>query len=104
MCERCIKLPKKKMVKPRPALGQEGGDSDYDSFVEETPSEPDYTYTFDKPRGPHEGSQILEGALAKAVNQYETKATEKLVRAEYEVVGIEKGDVKPITDDDFELV
>ena len=74
-----------------------------------TAPEPDagYTYSYDAPRGPSKGSHILGFAIAKAVEKFETKATEKLVKEEYEVVSPEKED--PHTgyvadEDDFELV
>lgn len=65
------------------------------------------TYSFDAPHGPGQGSQILGMALAKAVERYEFRATEKLVKEEYEVVGREKDDgyTGYIADeDDFELL
>lgn len=71
--------------------------------------EPDagITYSFDATRGPAKGSQILGLAIAKAVEKYEIKATEKLVKEEYEVVGKEKEDHHDgytADEDDFELV
>lgn len=71
--------------------------------------EPDagYTYSFDAPRGPGKGSQILGLALAKAVEKYETKATEKLVKEEYEVVSPEKDETHSgytADEDDYELI
>ena len=74
-----------------------------------TAPEPDvgYTYSFDASRGPGKGSQILGLALAKAVEKFETKATDKLIREEYDVVGIEKEEYCAgyVADaDDFELV
>ena len=64
-----------------------------------------YTYSFDASRGPGKGSQILGMALAKAVEKYETKATDKLVKEEYEVVPKEKEDEGNVADaDGFELV
>lgn len=72
-------------------------------------SEPDagITYSFDVPYGPSKGGQILTMALAKAVEKYESQATEKLIMAEYEVVGDEKEDASfgyAADDGDFELV
>ena len=71
--------------------------------------EPDagYTYSYDAPRGPGRGSHILGMALAKAVENFETKALEKLVKEEYEVVGKVKEDAHTgyaADDDDFEFV
>lgn len=70
--------------------------------------EPDagYTYSYDAPRGPGRGSHILGIALAKAVENFESKAMEKLVKEEYEVVGSEKDTHTGYAadDDDFELV
>lgn len=65
-----------------------------------------YTYSFDAPTGPGKGSQILGQALAKAVERFETKATEKLVKSEYEVVAHDKEEEHAgySTDDDFEIV
>ena len=66
----------------------------------------DICYSFDAPRGPTVGSGILSMALANAVEKYEVKATEKLVKEEYEVVGKEKQDATDghVVDDDFELL
>ena len=71
--------------------------------------EPDagYTYSFDAARGPSKGSQILGMALARAVDKFETKATEKLVKEEYEVVAKESDDSHTgyaADEDDFELI
>ncbi|KAK4697786.1 hypothetical protein P7C71_g359, partial [Lecanoromycetidae sp. Uapishka_2] len=71
--------------------------------------EPDagYTYSFDAPRGPAKGSQILGMAIAKAVEKFETKATEKLVNEEYEVVPKEREEEHTgyaADEDDFELI
>ena len=67
-----------------------------------------YTYSYDAARGPSKGSQILGLALAQAVDKFEIKATEKLIKDEYEIVGKDKDDDTPAgytaDDDDFELV
>ncbi|KAG2161804.1 hypothetical protein VTO58DRAFT_109703 [Aureobasidium pullulans] len=49
-----------------------------------TPTE--ILYGFDSLRVPTHGSQILNTALAKAIEQYEDKETVKLVRNEYEIL------------------
>ena len=71
--------------------------------------EPDagYTYSYDAPRGPGHGSQILSMALAQAEARFETKVTEKLVKEEYEVVSAEKEESHAgyaADEDDFELI
>ena len=43
-------------------------------------------YSFDAKRAPSEGSQILNVALAKAVERFEERETVKLVNAEYDVL------------------
>ena len=71
--------------------------------------EPDtgYTYSYDAARGPGKGSQILGQAITKAVERFETRATEKLVKDEYEVVRKGKEDARAgytADEDDYELV
>lgn len=71
--------------------------------------EPDagITYSYDAAHGPHKGGQILSMALAKAVEKYETQATEKLIMTEYEVVAKEKEEASTgyaADDSDFEMV
>lgn len=86
-------------------------DSSAEEDVKEASAAPEpdagYTYSYDAPRGPGHGSQILGIALARAVEKFETKATEKLVKEEYEVVPLEKEDTHTgyaADEDDFELV
>lgn len=86
-------------------------DSSTEEDVKEASAAPEpdagYTYSYDAPRGPGKGSQILGIAVAKAVEKFETKATEKLIKEEYEVVSNEKEDTHTgyaADDDDFELV
>ena len=86
-------------------------DSSTEEDVKEASAAPEpdagYTYSYDAPRGPGKGSQVFGIALAKAVEKFETKATEKLIKEEYEVVGSEKEETHAgytADDDDFELV
>lgn len=66
------------------------GESSADEDVEEPSAAPapdaDITYSFDAERGPNHGSQILGLALAKAIERYEVRQTDKLIKEEYEVL------------------
>lgn len=68
-------------------------DSSADEEVEPQDTAPapevdaEVTYSFDAQRGPSQGSQVLGYALEKAVAKFESNATEKLVRDEYEILG-----------------
>lgn len=70
--------------------------------------EPDagITYSFDAARGPTPGGEILSLAINKAVERFENKETEKLVRNEYNVVAKDEEEEQGgyTADDDFELV
>ena len=71
--------------------------------------EPDagISYSFDAPRGPGKGDEILGQALARAVEKFETKETEKLIKDEYEIIAKEKEEGLggyTADEDDFELV
>lgn len=84
-------------------------DSDTSASGASATSEPDadVSYSFDAPRGPHQGSQILSMALAKAVERFEIKATEKLVKEEYEIVINEMDNHSAgyaATEEDYELI
>ena len=65
-----------------------------------------YTYSYDRPQGASKGSQILGQALAQAVDKYENKATEKLIKEEYELVSAEEDFTTGSSagEDDFELL
>lgn len=92
---------------------------DVDSDTPSPPADAGVMYSFDAVRGPSEGSQILNVALAKAVEKFEEKETVKLVKNEYEVLDSEgeslgltpskkgKGKAKAAVveeDDDYEFV
>ncbi|OCL06275.1 hypothetical protein AOQ84DRAFT_378775 [Glonium stellatum] len=80
----------KARVAVRNDIAYASGDSSADEDVEEASAAPvpdaDITYSFDAARGPSHGSQILGLALAKAIERYEVRATDKLIKEEYEVL------------------
>ncbi|CAA9966666.1 hypothetical protein PTMSG1_10025 [Pyrenophora teres f. maculata] len=82
-------------MKARTALNKDmayaSGDSSADEDVDHPSTAPDadIAYSYDAQRGPSHGSQILNAALEKAVERFETKETEKLVKNEYEVLNID---------------
>lgn len=64
--------------------------SDYDGDGTPSPAaDAAVTYSFDAARGPSQGSQILNTALAKAVEKFEERETVKLVKDEYDVLDAE---------------
>ncbi|KAI5360765.1 hypothetical protein Slin15195_G086810 [Septoria linicola] len=70
------------------AVTDDSSASNSDEY-DETPSPPvdaGVTYSFDAARSPTKGSQILNVALAKAVEKFEERETVKLVKSEYEML------------------
>lgn len=67
--------------------------------------DPEVFYSYDAPAGPRAGEHILGAALEKAVERFEVKETEKLVR-EYEFVGPYENESADgyTADDDYEIV
>lgn len=60
-------------------------------------------YSFDAQTGPSNGADVLSNAVMQAVKRYENKETEKLVKAEYDLVdGKEAEDADD--EDDFEVI
>ena len=66
------------------------------------------TYSFDARRGPTGNGEILSMAINKAVERFETKETENLVKREYDILGSKDYEDEVLAgytaDDDFELV
>lgn len=70
------------------AITDDSSGSNSDEY-DDTPSPPvdaGVTYSFDAARSPSQGSQILNVALAKAVEKFEDRETAKLVKKEYEML------------------
>ena len=91
-------------------MAYDNADSSADEDVPEpgaASENPNIYYSFDAANGPQQGDHILGIALARAVEKFEIKETEKLVR-EYEFVPQEPqsecGDRDTLDEDDFELV
>jgi hypothetical protein len=91
-------------------------DSSADEDVEHPSAAPvpdaGVTYSFDAERGPSHGSQILGLALAKAVERFEIRETDKLIKEEYEVLDLGALSPAPKTarkgvapeDEDYEFI
>lgn len=60
--------------------------SDFSDGTPSPPADADITYSFDASRGPTQGNQIFNVALAQAVEKFEDRETVKLVKAEYDVL------------------
>ncbi|KAF2133577.1 hypothetical protein P153DRAFT_282555 [Dothidotthia symphoricarpi CBS 119687] len=107
-------------MKARNALTKDityaSGDSSADEDVEHPSSAPapdaEVAYSFDATRGPSHGSQILNGALEKAIERYEIRETDKLIKNEYEVLDSDGEAISPAPkkrnaapeDEDYEFV
>lgn len=72
-----------------------GSSDEYDEAVSPlAPVDAGVTYSFDAARSPSKGSQILNVALAKAVEKFEERETVKLVKSEYDVLDVD-GELVP---------
>ena len=60
--------------------------SDFSDGTPSPPADVDITYSFDASRGPTQGNQIFNVALAQAVEKFEERETVKLVKNEYDVL------------------
>ena len=79
--------------------------SDDNEDTAEVAADAEITYSFDAPQGPQHGSRILGMALTKAVERFEGKETEKLIRTEYEIIDEDPSAEPEMHEDDgFELV
>jgi len=76
------------MLEGNAGISDDSANSASDDYEESgTISPPEgVMYSFDAKRAPSEGSQILNVALAKAVERFEERETIKLVNAEYDVL------------------
>lgn len=63
--------------------------SDFDENTTSPPADAGVMYSFDAASGPSHGSQILNVALAQAVERFNEKETTKLVKDEYEILDSE---------------
>lgn len=70
--------------------------SDAEKATPSPPADAGVMYSFDAARGPTGGSQILNTALAKAVQRFEEHETARLVDDEYEVLDEEGRSVGPV--------
>ena len=71
------------------ASASEDSSSDHSDTAPPSPHDIGVMYSFDAPRGPTHGSQILNGALSKALQKFEEKETARLVKNEYDVIDSE---------------
>ena len=72
-----------------------GSNSDNDEGTSSPAPDAGVMYSFDAAHGPSQGSQILNVALAKAVEKFEEKETAQLVKNEYDVLDSEGETVGP---------
>jgi hypothetical protein len=83
----------------RDDMNSASGESSADEDIEEPSAAPvpdaDVTYSYDAERGPSHGSQILGLALEKAVERFEVRQTDKLIKEEYEVLDVAKEALSP---------
>lgn len=74
-------------------------DSSADEDVEHPSVAPtpdaEIAYSFDAARGPSHGSQILSHALTQAVERFEVRQTDKLIKDEYEVLDLDTEPMSP---------
>lgn len=96
------------------ASGDSSAEEDVDAPSTAPVPDADITYSFDANRGPNHGSQVLGQALAQAIERFEVRQTDKLIKEEYEVLDADgepvasssKSGKKKLTheDEDYEFV
>ena len=99
--------PQKRPSCPDPDASASDDEVDVQDAFKGTAPEAAYTYSYDCPNGASKGSQILGQAVAKAVEVYETKKTEKLLKDEYEIVENDNEEASAgssVEEEDFELL
>lgn len=87
---------RQEILREKYAASDSSADEDVASpMAAPTPSAADVVYfSYDAHGGPSHGSQILNAALAKAIDKYESKATDQIVKDEYDVLDA-NGEVVP---------
>ncbi|MBE7179974.1 MAG: hypothetical protein INR71_02005 [Terriglobus roseus] len=85
---------KHEILRERSAASDSSADEDVVSPLAAPTPSADVYFSFDSQRSPSHGSQILNAALAKAIDKFENTATEKMVKDEYDVLD-SNGDVVP---------
>lgn len=71
-------------------LHSDGSDNDLPEAIGAASSgDEGITYSFDAPTGPRQGDHLLSEALTQAVQRFEGQQTDKLIKAEYEIVQTE---------------
>ncbi|KAF2198519.1 hypothetical protein GQ43DRAFT_474474 [Delitschia confertaspora ATCC 74209] len=95
----------------RPDGGYQSADTSADEEVEPASAAPvpdaEITYSYDAEKGPSQGSQILGMALAQAIERYEVRQTDKLIKEEYEVLDAGEDDgpkAVKADEEDYQLV
>lgn len=73
-----------------------GSGSDFDDGTPSPAPDAGVMYSFDADRAPSQGSQILNAAMAKAVERFEEMETQRIVSTEYDVLDSE-GEVVGVT-------
>jgi hypothetical protein len=79
------------------ASGESSADEDVEHPSAASAVDAEIAYSFDATRGPSHGSQILNHALEQAIERYEVKETDKLIKNEYEVLDVNAETLSPLS-------